>query len=687
MSQSAVLHRINQLRQEIAEHNHRYYVLDAPSIPDAEYDRLFRELQGLEAQHPGLITPDSPTQRVGAAPLKQFATVIHEVPMLSLENAFDEAELVAFDKRVRQRLDQEGPIEYACEPKVDGVAVSLLYERGRLIRAATRGDGVTGEDITQNVRTIPQVPLHLRGKDYPGVLEVRGEIYMPIAAFEAYNARAREAGHKEFANPRNATAGSLRQLDPRITASRPLALFTYALGIVREGQLPPMHSAMLENFKEWGLPVNAEIRVETGASGCLAFFHYLQAKRDQLPYEIDGVVYKVNRFDWQRELGFVARAPRWALAHKFLAREQMTQVVAIEFQVGRTGALTPVARLTPVNVSGVMVSNATLHNMDEVQRKDVRVGDQVIVRRAGDVIPDVVSVILEKRPPHTTPIQLPARCPICQAEVIKPEGEAIARCTGGLYCPAQLKETVKHLAARKALDIEGLGDKIVEQLVNTGLVKDIADVFLLDQPKMLTLERMGEKLADNILTAIDRSKATTLQRFLYALGIREVGETTALSLVRHFGQLKPIMQADENELQAVPDIGPIVAATIAAFFRQTHNRELITKLQKLGVHWQEAPPSAKPKSQPLANQSFVLTGALTAMTREEAKERLQALGAKVSENVSKKTNYVIVGAEPGSKLAKAQELGVTIMDENEFLALIYLPLPLWERPPRRKARG
>ena len=661
--------RIQQLRQQIDEHSYRYYVLDNPTIPDAEYDRLFRELQTLEAEHPALITPDSPTQRVGAAPLKEFATVEHEIPMLSLDNAFSAAELIAFDKRVRQRLESSKPIEYAIEPKVDGVAVSLLYENGVLVRAATRGNGVTGEDITQNVRTIPQVPLKLRGSGYPQLLEVRGEIYMPLASFEKYNANARKKAEREFANPRNATAGSLRQLDPRITASRPLALFSYALGKI-SSPVAERHSDMLEAFKRWGLPINPETQVVSGIEEALVFYHQLEKKREHLAYEIDGVVYKVNRFDQQRELGFISRAPRWAIAHKFAAREEMTEVHAIEFQVGRTGAVTPVARLRPVFVGGVTVSNATLHNMDEVWRKDVRVGDTVIVRRAGDVIPDVVSVILEKRPPHTHPVALPKHCPVCHAEVIKPEGEVYARCTGGLFCQAQLKETIKHFASRKALDIDGLGDKIIEQLVNVGLINDIADVFLLTEDQWLSLERSGKKSVSNLSAALEASKHTTLSRFLYALGIPEVGESTALNLARHFGRLQAVMEAPEERLLEISDIGPVASANIAGFFRQKHNRELIAKLHKLGITWPEADPAPKPTLQPLTGKTFVITGSLDSMTREQAKERIEALGGKVSGSVSAKTSYVIVGAEPGSKLAKAEELGVLQLNEQEFLELI-----------------
>ena len=659
-----------QLRQEIAEHNYRYYVLDQPSIPDAEYDRLFKTLQNLETDYPQLITPDSPTQRVGATPLAEFVTVQYEIPMLSLENAFDAEEVIAFDKRIRQRLKMTDPIEYACEPKVDGVAVSLLYENGRYQRAATRGDGMQGEDITQNVKTIPAVPLHLRGDDYPRILEVRGEIYMPLQDFAQYNTGAEQRGEKVFVNPRNAAAGSLRQLDARITAMRPLALFCYAVGQVEGGKLPDKHSEMLEKFKTWGFPVNSDTSVEKDIEGCLAFYAMMAEKRNTLAYEIDGVVYKVNSQTLQNQLGFVSRAPRWALAHKFPAREAITQVEAIEFQVGRTGALTPVARLQPVFVSGVTVSNATLHNVEEMWRKDVRVGDTVIVKRAGDVIPDIVGIVANKRPSATQVVILPQQCPVCGAEVIKPEGEVIARCTGGLFCPAQLKETVKHFASRRALDIEGLGEKLVEQLIALHLLRDIADIYHLQQAQLAQLERMGEKSAANIVLAIAESKATSLQRFLYGLGIRDVGEATALALVNHFGRLDHLMQADEESLQAVPDIGPIVAANIAGFFRQTHNRELILKLQQLGVHWQDKEPLAKAPELPLSKKTFVITGTLATMTREEAKARLQDLGAKIANTVSSKTSYVVVGEEPGSKFTKAKELGVSIISEEELLELL-----------------
>lgn len=669
MTTSSIQQRITTLRHSIDEHNYRYHVLDSPAIPDAEFDRLFRELQMLEAQHPELVTPDSPTQRIGATPLREFTTVTHEIPMLSLENAFSQEELAAFDQRVRQRLDSDATIEYACEPKVDGVAVSLVYEHGKLVRGATRGDGVTGEDITQNVRTIAAIPLHLRNSGYPAVLEVRGEVYMPIAKFEHFNAAARESGGKVFANPRNAAAGSLRQLDASITAQRPLAFFSYGLGQVSGDKLAATHYDFLAQCRTWGLPVNPNIHLAQGAQQAWDYFQRLSAQRAELPYEIDGVVFKVNRFDYQRELGFVSRAPRWALACKFPAREAVTVVEAIEAHVGRTGALTPVARLTPVALGGVTVSNATLHNFDELWRKDVRVGDSVILRRAGDVIPDVVAVVPERRPAHTQPIKVPPRCPVCHAEVIKPEGEVIARCTGGLFCPAQLAQTVQHFASRRALDIDGLGEKRVEQLIEHKLVHDIADIYLLTAEQLLALERTGEKSVHNLLAALQHSKSTTLARFLYGLGIPEVGETTARCLANHFGKLDALLAADEEQLQRIPSIGPIMAATIVGFLHQPHNRALIVKLQQLGVHWTEHTPQP-PGAQPLQGQTFVLTGSLTTLTRDQASAQLQTLGAKTSGSVSAKTTYVVAGQDPGSKLRKAQELGVTVLSEQELLQLL-----------------
>jgi DNA ligase (NAD+) len=664
---AAIVAQLTKLRAEITEHNYCYYVLDAPSVPDAEYDRLLRELQALEQQHPELITADSPTQRIGAAPAKAFHEVQHEVPMLSLDNAFSEEEVLAFDRRIKDRLDKDEDIEYCCEPKLDGLAVSLLYVNGKLERAATRGDGYTGEDITNNIRTIPSVPLHLRGKDYPELAEIRGEVYMPKASFLALNKTAQEHGEKIFANPRNAAAGSLRQLDPRITAKRDLAIFCYGIGKLTGKNLPPHHSEVLKQLAEWGLRTNRETTVVKSIAGCLQFHQKISKKREQLTYDIDGVVYKVNRLDWQRQLGFVARAPRWAIAHKFPAQEEITEILEVEFQVGRTGTLTPVARLKPVFVGGVTVSNATLHNMDEIQRKDVHIGDTVIIRRAGDVIPEIVSVILNKRPPHAKIIKLPKHCPICHADVIRPEGEAAARCSGELYCPAQVKENIKHFASRKALNIDGLGDKLVDQLVEEKLIKNIADLYQLTAEQLANLERMGEKSAENLYQALEKSKTTTLPRFLYALGIREVGETTALNLAQYFQDLTKIMQADEEMLQSVPDVGPVAAKYTATFFQQQHNLEIIERLLNYGVHW---PKIIINQNQPLAGKTFVLTGTLNSLTRETATEKLQTLGAKVSGSVSKKTSYVVAGADAGSKLKNAEKLGVAVLDEEAFLKLL-----------------
>ncbi|MGH8397772.1 MAG: NAD-dependent DNA ligase LigA [Gammaproteobacteria bacterium] len=654
---------IRVLRVELNQHNYRYYVLDAPEIPDSEYDRLMRELQVLEREFPQLITPDSPTQRVGAAPLKAFGEVRHAVPMLSLDNAFEDQELEAFDARVRQRLADAAEIEYTAEPKLDGLALSLVYENGVLARGATRGDGSTGEDVTPNVRTIASIPLRLRQKGYPAVLEVRGEVYMPKEGFQALNRRQVERGDKTFANPRNAAAGSLRQLDSRITAERPLEFFAYAWGQVTHGTLPKRHSAVLAQFRDWGLRTNPENRLVQGAAGCLEYYRQMSAKRPQLPYQIDGVVYKVDRLDLQQRLGFVARAPRWAIAHKFRAEEAMTLLKAVEFQVGRTGALTPVARLEPVFVGGATVSNATLHNMDEVERKDVRVGDTVIVRRAGDVIPEVAGVVLSKRPKNTRRVKLPAKCPVCGSDVVRAEGEAVARCTGALFCPAQRKELIRHFASRRALDIEGLGEKLVDQLVDAGLVRTPADIFRLGVAQLAELERMGEKSAANLVQGIERARHTTLARFLYALGIREIGETTAEALARHFGSLDALLAADEADLLQVPDVGPVVATAVVEFFHEVHNREVITALRKAGVHWVESKPAENTSPGLLSGKSFVLTGALATMTRDEAKARIQALGGKVSGSVSKKTDYLVVGAEPGSKLAEAKKLGTTVLDE------------------------
>lgn len=662
-----IARRAAALRERIHHHNYRYYALDDPEISDAEFDALMRELQDVEAQYPALVTPDSPTQRVGSAPLAAFGEVRHELPMLSLDNAFSEYEVREFDRRAREGL-KVTTVHYSAEPKLDGLAISLLYEDGVLMRAATRGDGYTGEDVTQNVRTIHSVPLRLVGKHPPRRLEVRGEVYMPKRGFAELNRRQEERGEKIFANPRNAAAGSLRQLDPRITASRPLDMCCYGVGMVEGSNLPERHSAILEQLKQWGLRVSPQRAVVEGVDGCLAYYADLSLKRADLPYDIDGVVYKVDDLAQQRQLGYVSRAPRWALAHKFPAEEAMTVVTSIDVQVGRTGAITPTARLQPVFVGGATVSNATLHNEDEVHRKDVRVGDTVIIRRAGDVIPEVVGVVKERRPPGTRIFHLPKHCPVCGSEVVRIEGEAVARCTGELVCPAQRKEAILHFASRRAMNIDGLGDKLVDQLVGQGLVRTVADLYHLTHDQLMALERMGAKSAENLLRALEKSKRTTLARFLYALGIREVGEATAQTLAAHFGELEPIMEADETALQEVSDVGPIVAQHIAAFFREQHNRDVIEKLRAAGVHW-PAMPRRAPTS-PLAGKTFVLTGTLHGMTRDDAKERLQALGAKVSGSVSGKTDYVVVGEEPGSKRDKAAALGVTILDEAEFVRLL-----------------
>ncbi len=664
----AVVDEIAQLRERIAHHNYCYYVLDAPEIPDAEYDRLFRRLQALEEQHPELITPDSPTQRVGAAPLAAFASVRHELPMLSLANTFTDADAQDFDRRVRERLNVDA-VEYTAEPKLDGLAISLIYENGHLVRAATRGDGETGEDVTQNIRTVKAIPLTLLGADHPPLLEVRGEVYMPKSGFEKLNASQAEKGEKTFANPRNAAAGSLRQLDSRITAQRPLAFYSYGIGKVSGAALPDKHSAILARLRDWGLPVSGEIRVVQGIAGCLEYYQDILRRRDQLPYEIDGVVYKVNDLEQQQRLGFVARAPRWATAHKFPAQEELTELLAIDVQVGRTGALTPVARLAPVQVGGVVVTNATLHNEDEIRRKDVRVGDTVIVRRAGDVIPEVVAVVKERRPKHTKEFVMPDKCPECGSDVVRPDAQAVARCVGGLYCPAQRKAAIRHFASRRAMDIEGLGEKLIDQLVEQNYIQNVADLYRLTQEQLAGLDRMGEKSAQNLLDALEQSKSTTLARFILALGIREVGEATAQTLAQEFGDLKPLLQADIETLLKAPDVGPVVAESIKHFFGQPHNLEVIEQLTdpaQGGIHW-PAVHKAPAAAQPLAGKTVVLTGTLAGMTRDEAKQRLQALGAKVSGSVSNKTSFVVVGAEAGSKAAKAESLGVEMIDEAEFL--------------------
>jgi len=668
VASAKIRQQVEQLRKTINHHNFLYYVQDAPQIPDSEYDRLLRELQKLEQEFPELIVPESPTQRVGAPPLAQFAEVRHRLPMLSLNNAFEEQEVADFDRRARERL-QLDEIRYTAEPKLDGLAISLLYESGVLTRGATRGDGTSGEDVTQNVRTIDAIPLQLQGADYPQVLEVRGEVIMTRSGFERLNNTQRDKGEKTFANPRNAAAGSLRQLDSRITAGRPLSFYAYAVGVVEDGELADTQYDILKQLRGWGLRTNPEIKRVTGVAGCLRYYHALEALRDSLDYDIDGVVYKVDAIAQQESLGFVSRAPRWAVAHKFAAQEEMTRLLDIEWQVGRTGALTPVARLEPVFVGGVTVSNATLHNQDEIDRKDIRIGDTVIVRRAGDVIPEVVGVVAAQRKKGARKIHFPASCPICQSEVLRLENEAAARCTGGLFCAAQRKEAIKHFASRRAMDIEGLGDKLVEQLVDQEMVHDVADLFSLSQEQLAGMERMAEKSAANVLAALAKSKSTTLPRFLFALGIRQVGETTARTLAGHFGSLEAIMHADQQKLEAVPDVGPVVAESIAHFFHEPHNRKVIKKLQDAGVSWPDIEITPA-EAQPLAGKTFVITGTLSGMSRDQAKEKLQQLGARVSDSVSKKTDYVIIGENPGSKASKAEELGLSILDEQGLLEML-----------------
>jgi len=662
---SDVLKKIESLREEIRYHNYRYHTLDDIEIPDAEYDRLMRELQRLEEENPDLITDDSPTQRVGAEPSDALQTVQHRLPMLSLDNVFAEDDLREFHRRVAEKLEFEdgaNDLQYAAEPKLDGAAVSLLYEDGVLVRAATRGDGTTGEDITHNVRTIESIPLRLIGAGYPATLEVRGEVFMPRAGFEAYNKKAREAGEKTFVNPRNAAAGSLRQLDPKLTAERPLDMYVYSVGLVEGGELPDHHSEIIVQLREWGLKTCPERRVVAGVEGCLDYYAAIGEKRDSLSYDIDGVVYKVDSLQMQRELGFVARAPRWAVAHKFPAQEELTTVEEIEFQVGRTGALTPVARLAPVFVGGVTVSNATLHNIDELHRKDVRVGDTVIVRRAGDVIPEVVSVVASRRPKKTTRVQLPGKCPICESHVVREEGEAVARCTGGLFCKAQRVEALKHFVSRRAMDIDGLGAKLIEQFVEEDRIENPSGIFCLTSDELAERDRMGEKSAENLISAIEKAKSTTLVRFLYALGIREVGEATATNLASFFGNLPAIVEADTEKLVTVPDVGPVVAKRIRDFLDEDHNLEVIRKLQANGVHWEDTEPMQVADDGKLTGMTFVITGTLPGMTRDAAKDLIVKEGGKVTGSISKKTNYLLAGEKAGSKLAKAQSLEVEILD-------------------------
>jgi len=662
---------IESLRKEIEAHNRRYYVLDDPQISDADYDQLLRRLQNLEKAHPDLITPESPTQRVGAPPLARFSQVEHLVPMLSLDNAFSKAELEEFEQRLQSRLDSDDIIHYCAEPKLDGLAVSLLYEQGHFVRGATRGDGRVGENISLNLRTLADIPRTLQGDNLPSRLEVRGEVFMPKAGFAALNKKALETGEKVFVNPRNAAAGSLRQLDSAITATRPLSLYCYALGLIEGVELPATHSETLSLLQSWGFPICAERQVVRGIAGCFDYYQMLEKKRPELPYEIDGVVFKVDRLDLQQALGFVARAPRWAIAQKFPAEEVSTDLLAVEFQVGRTGALTPVARLQPVFVGGVTVSNATLHNMDEVGRKQVRVGDRVVVRRAGDVIPEVARVLLEQRPAKTEEIVLPENCPVCDSKVVQLEGEAAARCSGGLFCPAQRKEAIKHFVSRKALDVEGLGSKLIEQLVNRDLIHGVADLYQLDRATLAGLERMAEKSADNVLAALQKSRQTTLARFIYALGIREVGEATARSLANHFRELDLLMKASEEQLQQVDDVGPVVAKFFCDFFAQEHHRQIITKLLNAGIHWPQVEKVAS--DLPLKGKSFVITGTLSGMSRAEARLKLLALGAKVVGTVSKKTTALIAGEKAGSKLTRAEKLEIPVLNAERFLALLADP--------------
>ncbi len=658
------------LREQIEYHNYRYYVLDDPEISDARYDALMQALLELEKVHPELRTPDSPTQRVGAQPSGAFAQVDHSVPMLSLENAFVDHDLEDFDRRVRDRLGVDS-VEYSAEPKLDGLAVSIRYEKGRLVQAATRGDGSRGEDVTANVRAIRSVPLRLLGAMPPAVLEVRGEVYMTHRSFEELNRRATDAGAKTFVNPRNAAAGSLRQLDPRVTAERALDVFFYGVGGFEGWHLPPKHSELLASLREYGLRSSPEVDVVIDVDGCRRYYDRLVARRQSLGYEIDGVVFKVNRLDWQRELGHVARAPRWAVAYKFPAEEERTIVRAVEFQVGRTGALTPVARLEPVFVGGATVSNVTLHNMDELGRKDVHINDTVVVRRAGDVIPEVVRVVAELRPPDATPVVLPTHCPVCGSLVRRAEGEAVARCTGGLVCPAQRREALSHFASRRAMDIDGLGEKLIAQLVEADRVRTPADLYTLTTEELAGLERMGEKSATRLKKSLEKSKQTTLARFLFALGIRDVGEATAQALADHFGSLEALRRASLAKIQEVRDVGPIVAAHLRDFLDEPGNGGVIDALQAYGVHWAESEPVASTAGEgPFSGETVVITGTLDSMSRAEARDRARAAGAKVTGSVSARTTLLLAGAEAGSKLAKAEKLGVRIVDEAEFIRLL-----------------
>lgn len=664
-----VLTQISALRQQLDDHNYNYYVLDSPSIPDAEYDRLLRELSALETANPEYFSADSPTQKVGGAALAKFEQVAHQVPMLSLDNAFSEEEFAAFNRRVKERLMDNSELTFCCEPKLDGLAVSILYRDGVLVQAATRGDGQTGENITQNVKTIRNVPLKLRGTDYPREIEIRGEVFMNSAGFDKLNAEAEKRGEKVFVNPRNAAAGSLRQLDSKITAKRPLMFYAYSIGVVTEGELPSDHYQQLAKLTDWGLPLCPETKLVEGEKAALDYYQDILERRSSLKYEIDGVVIKLNNKVMQERLGFVARAPRWAIAYKFPAQEEITVLLDVEFQVGRTGAITPVARLEPVFVGGVTVSNATLHNGDEIARLGVKVGDTVIIRRAGDVIPQITQVVLERRPDDAKDIVFPKACPICDSHVEKVEGEAVARCTGGLVCQAQRKQAIKHFASRKALDVDGLGDKIVDQLVDRELVKTPADLFILKQGHFESLERMGPKSAKNLVSALEDAKQTTLAKFLYSLGIREVGEATAQNLATHFLTLEKVTQASIEALVEVSDVGEIVAKHVSSFFAEPHNTDVVNALIEQGIHWPELAPVSVDE-QPLVGLTYVLTGTLNELNRNDAKARLQALGAKVSGSVSAKTDALIAGEKAGSKLTKAQDLGIDVLTEDDLIALL-----------------
>ncbi|WP_085165709.1 NAD-dependent DNA ligase LigA [Gilliamella bombi] len=668
--------QLTSLRNLIRHHEYCYYVLDTPEIPDVEYDKLIKQLQTLEQQNPDLITPDSPTQRVGGSPLAQFASIKHEIPMLSLDNVFDDASFIAFNKRVKDRLhlNDAEQVEYCCELKLDGLAVSLLYENGRFIQAATRGDGTTGEDITANVKTIKTIPLVLRGDNIPSRLEVRGEVFMTHKGFEKLNADAEKHNERVFANPRNAAAGSLRQLDPKITAKRPLAFFCYGVGIVEGTTLPDTHYDRLMQFKAWGLPVSNKVQKRQGVQAALDYFKLIGEQRMSLDFDIDGVVIKVNSIELQNELGFVARAPRWATAFKFPAQEEVTKLNKVDFQVGRTGAITPVARLEPVSVAGVIVSNATLHNSDEIIRLGIREGDYVTIRRAGDVIPKIVAVIVDRRPADTKEIIFPIHCPICGSQIVRDEGAAISRCAGGLICPAQRKEALKHFVSRRAMNVDGMGEKIIEQLVDKEYVKTPADLYKLNLPTLCSLDKIGEKSANNLLNALELSKNTTLSRFIFALGIPNVGEVTAENLVNQLGSLSAIENASLEKLQSVNEIGAVIAESIIDFFQEPHNRNVIEQLtsNEVGIHWQDVIPQVQEIAinSPFSGKTVVLTGTLSVLTRDEAKDKLKQLGAKVTGSVSKNTDLVIAGEAAGSKLNKAQELGIKVIDEQELINLL-----------------